>query len=88
MSTLPNILPPSDSIAVIIPDKSDPVVLTHEQLHRQCANFRKKLSDLGIDTGAAVSIAIPNGLEFIVGNHNFLHEIDMLTSSNRSPFWL
>ncbi|KAF2420570.1 acetyl-CoA synthetase-like protein [Tothia fuscella] len=66
MTTLSNSFPKqSDSIAVIIPGDS-PITLSFSQLSAQISSFQKKLADLGISKGAAVSIALPNSLEFII----------------------
>jgi non-ribosomal peptide synthetase component E (peptide arylation enzyme) len=65
MTTLANALPKSNSIAVIKPGPT-PVHLSYLQLNAKCNDFRKQLSALGIRPGRAVSIAIPNSIEFIV----------------------
>jgi len=66
MATLANALPQNTSTAVIIPGKPRAIVLSYQQLVDQCIAFRKKLAAIGITPQSAVSIAIPNSLEFIV----------------------
>lgn len=66
MTTLSNSFPKqSNSIAVIIPG-DNPITLTFTQLSAQISSFQEKLARLGISHGAAVSIALPNSIEFIV----------------------
>ncbi|KPM34950.1 putative peroxisomal-coenzyme A synthetase [Neonectria ditissima] len=54
------------SVAVIIPSKPTPLTITYAALNSQVAAFQRKLADLGITTGAPVSIALVNSYEFIV----------------------
>jgi acyl-CoA synthetase (AMP-forming)/AMP-acid ligase II len=66
MTTLSNSFPKkSDSTAVIIPG-SPALTLSFSQLSAQIASFQQKLAELGISKGDAVSIALPNSIEFIV----------------------
>jgi acyl-CoA synthetase (AMP-forming)/AMP-acid ligase II len=68
MTTLSNSFPTqSDSTAVVIPGDAG-FSLSFTQLSAQIASFQRKLADLGISHGAAVSIALPNSIEFIVGS--------------------
>ncbi|KAK7425191.1 hypothetical protein QQX98_000106 [Neonectria punicea] len=54
------------SVAVIIPSKPTPLTITYAALDSQVAAFQRKLADVGITTGAPVSIALVNSYEFIV----------------------
>ncbi|KAF7545047.1 hypothetical protein G7Z17_g9471 [Cylindrodendrum hubeiense] len=54
------------SVAVIIPSKPTPLTVTYADLNSQVSAFQTKLADLGITTGAPVSIALTNSYEFIV----------------------
>ncbi|KKY28639.1 putative peroxisomal-coenzyme a synthetase [Phaeomoniella chlamydospora] len=66
MSTLANAFShDSTSTAVIIPSRPA-LTVTYKELSKQILSFQKKLADLGIRHGAAVSIALPNSYEFIV----------------------
>jgi non-ribosomal peptide synthetase component E (peptide arylation enzyme) len=66
MATLSNSFPKqSDLTAVIIPG-SPALTLSFSQLNAQISSFQQKLAHLGICHGAAVSIALPNSIEFIV----------------------
>jgi acyl-CoA synthetase (AMP-forming)/AMP-acid ligase II len=66
MATLSNCFPKqSDLTAVIIPG-SPALTLSFSQLNAQIDSFQQKLADLGVSHGAAVSIALPNSIEFIV----------------------
>ena len=56
----------SDSPAVIVPAKPQPLTISYRQLSTDVFSFQKKLAALGIAYGAAVSIALPNSYEFIV----------------------
>ncbi|KAI9801346.1 MAG: hypothetical protein M1825_003325 [Sarcosagium campestre] len=67
MATLTNsIANGSSSTAIIIPSRSSPVTLSYQDLDTHIGTFQKKLAALGINHGAAVSIALPNTLEFAV----------------------
>ena len=67
MSTLANSFSSSaQRTAIIIPGQPNPLTVNYEQLHREIASFQAKLAQLGISTGSAVSIALPNSYEFIV----------------------
>ena len=52
--------------AIIIPGKPQPSTISYEHLRAEVASFQKKLASLGVRPQAAVSIALPNSLEFIV----------------------
>lgn len=56
----------SNSTAVIIPNKSNPLVVSYKDLYAEVFSFQKKLAKLGVTPQAAVSIALPNTYEFIV----------------------
>ena len=55
-----------DHPAVIIPGKPTPFTASYRRLASDIASFQEKLAQLGITTGTAVSIALPNSYEFIV----------------------
>ena len=66
MSTLANAFPlDSESTAVIVPGKQA-LTVTYKQLAADVTAFQQKLAKLGITTGSAVSIALPNSYPFIV----------------------
>ena len=65
MATLANYFPQNSSTAIIVPGDK-PITITYQSLSDQCARFRRKLAAIGIGYGSAVSIALPNSLEFIV----------------------
>lgn len=54
------------AVAIIIPFKPEPLVVTYKQLTAEVASFQQKLAELGVKPQAAVSIALPNTYEFIV----------------------
>ncbi|KAF4616214.1 hypothetical protein G7Y89_g15192 [Cudoniella acicularis] len=56
----------SNSTAVIIPSKSNPLTVSYKDLSAEILSFQKKLAKLGVTPQAAVSIALPNTYEFIV----------------------
>jgi acyl-CoA synthetase (AMP-forming)/AMP-acid ligase II len=56
----------SDSPAVIIPHRPNALTLSYTQLSQQLQQFQHKLASIGIGTESAVSIALPNTLEFII----------------------
>lgn len=67
MTTLANaIQSTSRATAIIVPGKPDTLTISYEQLGTQILSFQKKLASLGITPQAAVSIALPNSLEFTV----------------------
>jgi oxalate---CoA ligase len=55
-----------DATAIIIPAKGSPLTVTYQQLNNEIGNFQRKLANLGIRPGDAVSIALQNSYEFIV----------------------
>jgi len=68
MSTLASItsfVNPSDKPAVIIPGDS-PIKISYEQLVHHISALQLQLATLGIGANQAVSISLPNGLEFII----------------------
>ena len=56
----------SDATAIIVPKKSDPLIISYKQLARDVLGFQSQLARLGIRKPDAVSIALPNSYEFIV----------------------
>ncbi|EHY55626.1 hypothetical protein HRR83_007841 [Exophiala dermatitidis] len=56
----------SPAPAVIVPSKPNALTISYQQLTRDILDFQAKLAGLGIRTGDAVSIALPNSYEFIV----------------------
>ncbi|KAF2840817.1 acetyl-CoA synthetase-like protein [Patellaria atrata CBS 101060] len=67
MSTLSNAFTRNlESTAIIVPDKPNPLTVTYTQLNREISSFQKKLAQLGIKHGDAVSIALPNSYAFII----------------------
>jgi acyl-coenzyme A synthetase/AMP-(fatty) acid ligase len=56
----------SDSIAIIVPTKPTPLIITYKELAHLVSTFQHKLAAFGITPGSAVSIALPNTIEFIV----------------------
>ena len=56
----------SSSTAIIVPNKPSSLIVSFEQLTHDILAFQKQLAELGITTGDAVSIALPNSYEFIV----------------------
>ena len=67
MSTLVNSLYASaNTPAIIIPSKSREQTVTYGALTELVSDFQYKLAQLGIGPSNAVSIALPNGLEFAI----------------------
>lgn len=56
----------SNSVAVVIPSKPDPLNVTYDALIAEVLSFQQKLADIGITHASPVSIAIANLYEFIV----------------------
>ncbi|KAH0543834.1 hypothetical protein FGG08_001873 [Glutinoglossum americanum] len=56
----------AESSAVTIPSKPDALTLSYRQLAFHIASFQKKLADLGVAPHSAISIVLPNSLEFII----------------------
>ncbi|KAK0727011.1 hypothetical protein B0T26DRAFT_639547 [Lasiosphaeria miniovina] len=54
------------SVAVIVPSRPDPVVVTYRDLVAEVSSFQQKLAAIGIAKGSPVSIATVNSYEFIV----------------------
>ena len=67
MATLANIFRFSqdEQPAVIISGKNTHIV-THFELKQHVTAFRKRLAELGVGPGSAVSICLPNSLEFVI----------------------
>ena len=67
MATLSDAIPSlGSSVAVVVPGKTQSLNISFEQLHTHIVAFQKRLVNLGLSPGAAVSIALPNTYEFIV----------------------
>ncbi|PGH22937.1 hypothetical protein AJ80_02986 [Polytolypa hystricis UAMH7299] len=67
MSTLANSFSKDNtSTAIIVPGTPEPLIVSYRSLNAEISSFQAKLAELGITTGAAVSIALPNSYEFIV----------------------
>jgi acyl-CoA synthetase (AMP-forming)/AMP-acid ligase II len=58
--------PKSQSEAVIVPNDAAGLTISYEHLNRLIVGFQERLASFGINAGSAVSIALPNNLEFIV----------------------
>src|SRR5277367_5090414 len=56
----------SSSTAIIVPSKPNLLAVSYKQLTTDILSFQSKLAEVGINHGAAVSIALPNTYEFIV----------------------
>ncbi|KAI9706545.1 MAG: hypothetical protein M1836_003552 [Candelina mexicana] len=56
----------ANSTAIVIPKKPTPLTVSYQQLAAQVASFQEKIAALGVTPEVAVSIALPNSLEFIV----------------------
>lgn len=65
-ATLSSALVSSADPAIIVPTKPSPFAVSYRDLTIQIRYFQRALTDLGIGHGDAVSIALPNTLEFIV----------------------
>ncbi|KAK4179895.1 hypothetical protein QBC36DRAFT_321471 [Triangularia setosa] len=67
MSTLQSAINgPSDAVALIVPSKPTPLVVTYKDLLVEVLSFQQKLAAIGITHGSSVSIATVNSYEFIV----------------------
>ncbi|OCT51679.1 putative peroxisomal-coenzyme A synthetase [Cladophialophora carrionii] len=67
MSTLAASIPASSSAtAIIVPGTPTALSVSFKQLTDDISVFQKQLAQLGIPSGDAVSIALPNSYEFIV----------------------
>lgn len=56
----------TESPAVIIPNETNPIIVSQQQLLAQVLSFQKKLAAVGISPKEAVGIALPNSLEFVI----------------------
>ncbi|EXJ85953.1 hypothetical protein A1O1_06322 [Capronia coronata CBS 617.96] len=56
----------SSAPAIIVPAKPNALTISYQQLTQDILDFQKKLAQLGIRNGDAVSISLPNSYEFIV----------------------
>ncbi|MCJ1321917.1 hypothetical protein MMC15_007262 [Xylographa vitiligo] len=67
MATLSSSFSPSEQRpAIIIPGKPSALTVSYQQLSAEVFSFQKKLAKLGVSSGAAVSIALPNSYAFII----------------------
>ncbi|KAB8239850.1 acyl--CoA ligase [Aspergillus alliaceus] len=69
----------SADVAILVPKREtplartsphsnpSPLTITYQQLHAHVAKFQSRLAKLGVGHGCAVSLALPNSFEFIVG---------------------
>ena len=55
----------AESPAIIIPSKQNALTLSYKQLASHIASLQRKFAHLGLTPHSAVSIALPNSLEFI-----------------------
>lgn len=58
--------PDGSRLAVLVPNKPNPLAITYQQLHSHVSSFQAKLAKLGVAHGAAVSLSLVNSYEFIV----------------------
>lgn len=58
--------PENSRLAVLVPNKPNPLSISYQQLHSHIASFQAKLAKLGVAHGAAVSLSLVNSYEFIV----------------------
>ncbi|KAI9680607.1 MAG: hypothetical protein M1817_004047 [Caeruleum heppii] len=56
----------ADSAAIIVPARPNATILSHNDLSRHIRSFQQRLAALGLSSQSAVSIALPNTLEFVV----------------------
>ncbi|KAL8745603.1 MAG: hypothetical protein Q9190_002286 [Brigantiaea leucoxantha] len=67
MATLATTIPSASSqTAVIAPGRHGDPVVSYKQLHAHVIAFQRRLADFGVGLQDAISIALPNSLEFIV----------------------
>ncbi|KAH0566223.1 hypothetical protein GP486_000370 [Trichoglossum hirsutum] len=66
MATLPDSFQTAESPAIIIPSKTRALTLSYKQLAFHISSFQKKLAGIGVAPHSAISISLPNSLEFIV----------------------
>lgn len=66
MTTLSNSFSSTSTATAVIVPGPPTLEISYKQLHADVVNFQKKLAQLGITPGAAVSIALPNSYPFIV----------------------
>lgn len=66
-TTLSNSFPQAgNATAIIVPDGPNALTISYAELTRLVSSFQSKLARLGISPQSAVSIALPNTIEFIV----------------------
>ncbi|OBT51327.1 hypothetical protein VE04_08372 [Pseudogymnoascus sp. 24MN13] len=65
-TTLSNSFPRSDNAAAVIIPGPTPLTISYGELTRLVSSFQSRLAQLGITPQSAVSIALPNTIEFIV----------------------
>lgn len=65
-TTLSNSFPRSDNATAVIIPAPTPLTISYGELTRLVSSFQSRLAQLGITPQSAVSIALPNTIEFIV----------------------
>jgi acyl-CoA synthetase (AMP-forming)/AMP-acid ligase II len=65
-TTLSNSFPKSDNATAVIIPGPTPLTVSYGELTRLVSSFQSRLAQLGITPQSAVSIALPNTIEFIV----------------------
>lgn len=65
-TTLSDSFTGSNDTALIVPNKTQGLTISYQQLSSEILSFQKKLAKLGVSPGDAVSIALPNSYAFIV----------------------
>ena len=55
-----------ESSAIIVPGQPKPLKISYQRLSADVDRFQKRLADLGVKSGEAISIATPNSYEFVV----------------------
>ncbi|ELR08549.1 hypothetical protein VC83_04047 [Pseudogymnoascus destructans] len=65
-TTLSNSFPKSDNATAVIIPGPTPLTISYGELTRLVSSFQSRLAQLGITPQSAVSIALPNTIEFIV----------------------
>ena len=66
VSTLFAAIGSSPEPAIILPTRPNSLTISYRELVVQITDLQRALTDLGISRGDAVSLVLPNGLEFIV----------------------
>lgn len=66
MATLATSIATSDAAAVILPDEHEGTTVSHNSLHALVGALQQSLAAFGVGAQHAVSLALPNGAEFVV----------------------